>query len=108
MCPEPYLDVVAVHRGETADVLLAGELDFGNVPLLRARISHILADPRIRRIGVDTALLEFCDISGLRSLVQAHDQAARSGVSLRLVRTSPQVRRILHVTGMWQVLLTPA
>jgi anti-anti-sigma factor len=40
---------------------------------------------------------EFCDSSGIGRLILANKQAARTGVELRVVVSSPAVLRALHV-----------
>ncbi len=46
----------------------------------------------------------FCDSSGIRQLLLAHDLAAESQAELRLVAGASGVRRALQITGADQVL----
>ncbi|MFC1433699.1 STAS domain-containing protein [Streptacidiphilus sp. N1-3] len=99
------LGVAVVDVRRSSHVLLAGELDHYSAGPLRAAISSILAgDRRLRRIELDAALLSFCDAAGLDALLGAQRQAAARGVTLRLVRTSAPLRRLLKLTGLTEVL----
>jgi anti-anti-sigma regulatory factor len=48
----------------------------------------------------------FCDCAGARAVVQAHKRAAASGSELRVVVTTPQVRRLfglLEIDGLLNI-----
>jgi hypothetical protein len=51
-------------------------------------------------IAVDLSTTEFCDSAGLAVLVRARRLAIAEGKELRLVVSTPQVMRILSVTGL--------
>ena len=104
MSADPVLAVVVLDHGSTAEVMLAGDLDVDSEPLLRALVTQVLIDPQVRRIEMDMSLVDFCDSSGLTALIRAHAQASGFGVPLRLVRVGSRLRRILHLTGLWDVL----
>jgi len=104
MSGDPVLAVVVLDRGSTAEMLLAGDLDVDSDPLLRTVVTQVLIDPQVRRIMVDVSMVEFCDSSGLTALIRAHSRAESFGVPLCLVRVGPQLRRILNLTGLWDVL----
>jgi anti-anti-sigma factor len=84
-------------------VVFPGEVDIHNA----ARLGAILR--RAMRHGAavviaDLTLTDFMDSAGLRSLILAWKEAQRRGVEFRVVVPSPQVLRILQVTGVDKVL----
>jgi anti-sigma B factor antagonist len=85
-------------------VTLPVELDITNSSQAEARLLAALeTHPEV--VIADMSRTEFCDSSGIRSLVLASKNLADSGVELRIVLASPDVRRILHVVGADKVLL---
>lgn len=102
-----HMSVVVLDGQSTAQVLLAGELDYAFEGALDPVIAGLLADPQVRRIEIDVALVEFCDSSGLSTLIRAQRSAARRGVALRLVRVGTQLRRVLVLTELWTGLVEP-
>jgi anti-anti-sigma factor len=105
---EACLDAVVVRRGPVVHLLLSGELDYGGACILRDAVNDALADPHIRRLDIDAALVSFCDANGAGSLLQAWAHSTRNGVTLRVVRESPQVRRLLEITRRRHLLVPPA
>jgi anti-sigma B factor antagonist len=103
MGADPVLAVVVLERGSVAEVLLAGELDVEAAPQQRAAVIQILIDPQVRRIDIDVSLVAFCDSSGLTALIRARGQARGFGVPLCLVQVGPRLRRLLRLTGLWDV-----
>jgi anti-anti-sigma factor len=78
---------------------LEGELDHATLPaLIRALAS--MADGG--SFCVDLSGLVFCDVGGLRVLVTAAS-SLRGGQVLTLLSPSPQLRRLLHLTGWDQM-----
>ena len=100
MSDAPPLDLAILEDHGTVHILLAGELDFLTGPRLRSDIAELLGDPRVRRIDVDTALLDFCDSAGLGAFITAQRMAAHHGVPLRLTQVRPRLQRLLAVTGL--------
>ncbi len=75
---------------------LAGELDTHTAPALQAALDGLDAD----RIVIDMAEVEFVDSSGLRVLIQSHQQADEAGRSVVLGQPSSAVRRLLEISGL--------
>lgn len=94
MSSEPAsLDIVETREGERVRVLLRGELDLGTAPrvvaglrLLRERGEHVL---------LDLDELRFIDVSGLRVVLNAAEEASHDGGALAVTRGSPPVRRLV-------------
>lgn len=92
---------VDVERGEGASavVYLCGELDKLTVPMLRERLSELVA-AGYDTIVVDAEGLTFCDSSGLWVLIESQRTVRERGGSLRLTRVHGVLRRVLDVTGL--------
>jgi anti-sigma B factor antagonist len=104
VCGEAPLDIVALDRGSTAEIMLAGELDLDADDRVRPAVTQCLIDPQVRHLDIDVALVTFCDSNGLNALTRAYRQATAVGVTLRLVNVGPRLRRILDLTGLWDAL----
>jgi anti-sigma B factor antagonist len=81
-----------------ARVRVAGELDRDSAHHLLEAV-EILATRPGRQWQLDAADVTFCDASGLRALTSAHAFAASHGRSLRLVRRSRPVARLVSLLG---------
>lgn len=79
---------------------VTGEIDAHSAPILA---SAIAGAPQTN-LQLDLSGVDFIDSSGLRVLVQAHqDRDARGGV-LRIVNASAVVRRLLDISGVAPIL----
>ncbi len=83
---------------EGVTLSLVGELDLSSVPELEGELSEIGTD-RVGRVLLDLSRLRFMDSTGLASLLRADECARTNGHKLHLRRPSPQVRRLLELTG---------
>ena len=84
-------------------VVTPEEVDITNV----ARLRGVLLETAAARHGtlvVDMSRTAFCDTAGIHALVSAHKQAQAERGELRLVITTPTVRRILTITGLDEVI----
>ena len=52
------------------------------------------------QVTLDMAGVEFVDSSGLRVLIEAHQEAERAGGSLTLTHPSATVTRLLEISGV--------
>ena len=78
---------------------LAGELGIGCGPALREQLLGLLG-PGSDRLVIDLSKVSSCDARGLAVLVGAGRRARLSGGFLRLAAASPQVDRVLRMTGL--------
>lgn len=91
---------VQVRReGQTALIEVSGELDLASGPTLESELDKIAA-PETTLVIVDLRRLEFMDSTGLSIIVRAHQRLVEEGCELGLVRGSPQVQRLLDLTGV--------
>jgi len=88
-------------------VRLTGELDVATAPALRDEVVRLISEGRTTMV-VDCSELTFVESTGLGVLIGARARclAANGGVSLTGVR--PALQRLLAVTGIESLFLTPA
>jgi anti-anti-sigma factor len=86
-----------------ATVMLAGEIDLVTAPALREALEQLVARTP-DRIVVTLRDVIFLDSTGLGAIVHGHRLAADKGIELSLSEPSPQVRRVLRMTGLEELL----
>lgn len=82
---------------------LAGEVDVYTCGFLREAIAKVADEGKVF-IAVDVQAVEFMDSSGLGVIVGAHKRLKSSEGELILVSPNKQMRRILALTGLDQIL----
>ncbi|MCU1357678.1 MAG: rsbV2 [Acidimicrobiales bacterium] len=97
------LDLV-VDPGPITTISLTGDLDPATAPLLDDALGTIVADEAVGRVVLDLAGLSFLDSSGLRSFVTAREALSGRGADLALRRPSANIRRLLDITGLGEVI----
>jgi anti-sigma B factor antagonist len=90
--PVEMVDGVAV-------VTAPEEIDITNAPDLRAALLEAAAHGPGTLVA-DLTRTQFCDSSGLHTLLAAHKRAQAEGSELLLVMTSPPVLRVFALTGI--------
>jgi anti-sigma B factor antagonist len=96
-------------REESDRIILSlqGELDMANAPLLQGAIeSDQLAGTAT--VVLDLQELTFLDSTGLRIILSARELCWRRGQEFAVTPGSPQVQRLLSVTGVGEHLRTIA
>jgi anti-sigma B factor antagonist len=92
--------LIDVRRDKDRVVLsLRGELDLASAPLLQTEIQN----SEIATAGMlvlDLQELKFIDSTGLRVLLAAHESSRERGQEFAVTRGSPQVQRLLSITGV--------
>jgi anti-anti-sigma factor len=83
------------------DVVLQGEIDFGNVPAVLAEASSAIRRRRPAVVRVDLAGVTYFDSSAVRMLVRIASVADEVSAIIRIENASPAVRRVLEITGLW-------
>ena len=98
---------ITATRGENGVVVLAvaGELTLDTADGLAAAIATALAGPAFTCLVVDLAQVTFLDMAALSTLLRGHAAALRSGLSLRIARPRPLVRRVLQLTETYGLLV---
>jgi anti-anti-sigma factor len=85
-------------------VTLPAEIDITNARDVRCQLNAAALSPGVGIVIADMTTTCFCDSMGVRALLLAHQQTARGGAELRLLRPGDAVRRVLKVMGADQVL----
>ncbi len=88
--------------GGAVRVAVAGELDLGTLPDLRAHLLDLVG-AGCDRVEVDLGDVSFCDSSGLGLFVGVHRRLRSVGGRLDIVGAQPQVRRLFEISGLDQV-----
>ena len=93
---------VAVCPGSAVVVEICGEIDIQSAPELRDQLLRV-----IRRYGprlaLDLAAVRFMDCAGLNMLLATRRRARLEQGSVRVVRASPQVLRMMSLLGLEKV-----
>ncbi len=84
-------------------VALPAEIDIGNAVRVGDELGAALGSGAAIVIA-DMTLTEFCDSSGIRQLMMAHDRAVAGSAELRLVVRSAALIRVLQVMGVDRLL----
>ncbi len=85
-------------------VTLPAEIDLTNSEEVSDRICAAF-QPGVTEVIADLTTTTFCDSSGVRHLLLAHERASASEVQLRFaVPSDCPVRRVLELTGVHRVL----
>jgi anti-sigma B factor antagonist len=82
-------------------IAVFGELDLASAPELEAELERITGAD-IELLVVDLSDLDFMDSTGLSILVRTHQRLTGEGCEMGLVKGSPQVQRLLDLTGVAQ------
>jgi anti-sigma B factor antagonist len=91
------VDVISAHL-DVAVVAVAGELDMGTGPALRARLTGLIEAGHVC-LAVDLSGITFCDSTGVQALVDVLGAARRAGGTLRVAVLSPRVQAVFRL--MW-------
>lgn len=98
--PSPeYFRVDEVRDGDRLCLTLHGELDLESAPVLESKLLEA-QDGNSKRIMVDLNHLQFMDSTGLRVILAAHQDAESNGHDFALRGSTPQVHRLLTLTGV--------
>jgi anti-sigma B factor antagonist len=98
------LRVDARHEGPEATITVEGELDHTSVEQFRTCVLEVL-DTKPRSITVDAAALRYTDSFGLSALLRARGLAFVDQVAFRIRDPSPQLRRLVEMSGTQDLLL---
>jgi anti-anti-sigma factor len=83
---------------------LAGEIDMASADVLDEAIERAFAIDGIARVVLDLQRTTFLDSSGVRSLLLANQAASESGIAFRIMNPPPIARRVLELTGVFELL----
>jgi anti-anti-sigma factor len=92
------LDIIEVRDAGRVRLRLRGELDLASAPILSHRLWSLRN--RSEPVLLDLDDLTFIDMSGLRVLLAASEEASRDGWSFAVTRGSAQVRRLIGLVRL--------
>jgi anti-sigma B factor antagonist len=84
-------------------IAVAGELDLATAPLIGATFNRLDSVQRLH-VHLDVSGVSFCDAAGLNAFLAADRLLRASSGRLTLIRPSPQIRRLLTITKLDQIL----
>jgi anti-anti-sigma factor len=87
-----------------AVVSLTGELDLDGVDVLYAEVRALVDGRTCHTIEIDAAALTFVDSAGLHAILSAQAAAQFAEIGFRVVSLSPQLTRVVELTGLAAVL----
>ncbi len=94
--------------GGSASVRPHGELDLASAAQLSGVVFSVLDIESVWRVEIDAVGLDFVDVAGLVSLVDASHACTARGVQCRVTRRSPSLRRLLDLVAIGQRFADPA
>jgi anti-sigma B factor antagonist len=97
------LSIGVREQARSTVLVVRGELDIASNPQLEEALERVLrSDAEL--VVLDLGGLQFMDVASLRVLVGAHKQAQQSSKRLVLVNVGGQIRRLLTLTKVIDVL----
>jgi anti-sigma B factor antagonist len=100
---DAHLGTEVKSDGAEATIVLGGELDLRSVDRFLACVRDVLeGHPAL--IAVDARGVTFMDSSGLAALLHARSMSGQAEVPFRVDDASPQVRRLVGVAGIEEML----
>ena len=105
--PPDQLRIEMTPQTEGVVFTLTGELDLAHAPLLQDAVEGEQA-AAAKTVVLDLQELTFLDSTGLRAVLAARELCWRRGQEFAVTPGSPQVQRLLSVTGVGEHLRTVA
>ena len=87
------------RRGDTAQLVVGGQLDLETAQALAHRAVALLDDGAAELV-LDLSGVTFCDSAGISALFQVYDRADDLGVPFVLRNLNATVFRVLDATGL--------
>lgn len=87
----------------SATVTLRGDLDLATAPIVDERLGELVERGQIH-IVVDLGEVTFCDSMGINILVRAKRRCEQHGGSFSVSRVSGEVKQILRIAGLLDIL----
>ena len=103
--PETASLDVNIRRGPL--VAISGEIDIASGPQLRDQLLSVIRRQGAR-LTLDLSGVTFIDCVGINVLLAARRRALLEGGSMRVLRASPHVRRVIALTRLDRELLPTA
>ena len=82
----------------TGGLVVAGEIDSSTIEVLRGQIKKL--EVGSSDIVLNMSEVQFIDSSGLRVIIEAHQDAEKTGGRLIIAEPSPVVARLFEISGL--------
>lgn len=92
------------YQQDTLVVRLGGDMDLGVADKLRITLDKQLAEKRIKQLVLNLSRVTFIDSSGLGVILGRYKRLQPVGGKVVLVGAQPQVKRILELSGLLQIM----
>src|SRR5687767_894062 len=89
---------IDIH-GTTANITLAGNVDYSMQDEIRDANQNALSNKQVREICVDFAAVTFLDSSVIRALLTLQKEADAAGKSLVLLNCNNPTREVFEIGG---------
>lgn len=86
-------------HGTTAEILLAGNIDYSTQEEIREVNQQALSNDRVKEIQVNCADVTFFDSSAIRALVILQKEASAQGKTVALLNCSDSTREVFEIGG---------
>jgi anti-sigma B factor antagonist len=100
----PAFDVQERVEGDSATLVLAGELDISTADRLQQAVARVCVAKGPRALLIDLQRLVFIDSSGLAAMVYASRLCERHGCRLSVIRGPQPVHEVFELTGLDKLL----
>ncbi|MEV0390630.1 STAS domain-containing protein [Nonomuraea sp. NPDC050643] len=91
---------VVTQSDDAAILSVAGDLDLAAVPEFRRGLTEAMSGQAPPLVIVDLGAVDFCDSSGLNTLIWAANAVESDKGHLVLSRLHPRLTRLLRITGL--------
>ena len=100
-CWDEGLTATVVHApdGGGLTIKLCGSIDRRTCATVNETLLAALAGHAGKRVVLDLASVDFCDVAGMRMLVSAHRHAAASGVTCSIENPQLHIRWLFEAMG---------
>ncbi|MFC0866027.1 STAS domain-containing protein [Sphaerimonospora cavernae] len=96
------VELTPMSNGSDDRILVAaltGSLDYSNADQLREDVRAALA-PEQRELVLDLTALEFCDSTGLRTLLDVREFLSERDGAVSLVNLNARLSKMFRITGL--------
>lgn len=91
------------EKGNIVILTLFGEIEIYNTGALLAEVKQLIAEKKVRLI-LDMEAVPFIDSTGIGMLLLFKKNLKGSGGGLKLVKISPAVEKVFHLTKLNSIL----
>jgi anti-sigma B factor antagonist len=95
------LEIQTRYAGDTATVVVAGEIDLATSTQLNRELDSVLDRvPAPVQLRIDLGAVPFMDTSGVAILLKARRRALAQGCRFTVISTSHALTRLFEITGL--------